>query len=66
MIIKYINKKNIVNKKEFNTKFFSVHNKILKTECKILKDNFELLSTHETWTYNDYNLCAISKFTHEK
>ena len=40
MIITDINKKNIINKKEYNSKFFSVHNKIFKTECKILKDNF--------------------------
>ena len=42
MIIKDLNKKDIINNKKINSLFLSVLSKKLRIECKILKSDFYL------------------------
>ena len=40
MLIKNLSEKQIIEKKETNSKFFSITNKKFNQHCKILKDDF--------------------------
>jgi len=44
MTIKDLNEQDILTDEKFNSRFFSVKNRLLQVECKILRDNFYLES----------------------